>query len=126
MNDIRCRGLLNNGKWAYGYYFETADRRYKMIVNYPDTESKRPRINPIRPGTLGMFSGCFDCMGAPIYDGDILKIGKVVFKVEYQRGAFVTVSITGKKLMEKTVLSNWEEHLILIIGNIFEGINELF
>lgn len=124
MKEVICRGQIKNGGWVVGYYFASADRKIKYIVNYSNTEKAVPVFNTIKPNTLGMFSGSFDELGDRIFEHDLLNIGGTVFRVVFEKGAFVTRRMNDGKLYDGVLLSSWEAHVMRRVGNIFDGFTE--
>lgn len=124
MSEIRCRGQMDGGAWVYGYYLQSANRKVKLIVNYPDTESALPCFNIIKAETLGLSSRLYDELGEEIFEHDLLKIGGVIFEVVFEKGAFITRRTDDGGLYDGVLLNSWSEHVIRKIGNAFDGVTE--
>ena len=124
MGEIRCRGQMEGGAWVYGYYMPSANRKVKLIVNYPDTESALPCFNIIKPETLGLSSRLYDELGEEIFEHDLLKIGGVIFEVVIEKGAFITRRTDDGGLYDGVLLGSWETNVIRKVGNRFDGVRE--
>ena len=81
-------------RWVYGLpcIWPDASGRYPCKVNAIRTTDGS--VYPIKPNTLSEYTGCDDCNGTPIYEGDIVnKNRNYVRIVQYNEkyGAYVTI-----------------------------------
>ena len=81
-------------RWVYGTPCILPDDsgRYPCKVNAIRTTDGS--VYPIKPNTLSEYTGCDDCKGTPIYEGDIVnKNNNYVRLVQYndKYGAYVTI-----------------------------------
>ena len=81
-------------RWIYGIpcILPDACDRYPCKVNAIRTSDGS--VYPIKPNTLSEYTGCDDCNGTPIYEGDIInKNRNYVRLVHYNEkyGAYVTI-----------------------------------
>jgi uncharacterized phage protein (TIGR01671 family) len=70
MREIKFRGIrVDNGEWAYGYYWQRADGKHYIhsidrSVDYEDIQ--------VIPETVGQSTGLKDKTGKEIFEGDIV------------------------------------------------------
>ena len=81
-------------RWVYGLpcILPDASGRYPCKVNAIRTTDDS--VYPIKPNTLSEYTGCDDCNGTPIYEGDIVNKNKnYVRLVQYNEryGAYITL-----------------------------------
>ena len=81
-------------RWVYGLpcILPDASGRYPCKVNAIRTTDGS--VYPIKSNTLSEYTGCDDCNGTPIYEGDIVnKNNNYVRLVQYNEryGAYVTL-----------------------------------
>ena len=72
---------------------------------------------------ITQFTGIQDKNGVDIYEGDILKSGKKIFPVVFEKGAFRTPYISKFRFISNNLLSGCVD--CKIIGNIHEHPNLL-
>lgn len=114
MRDILFRGKRkDNREWVYGYVYRIWERVYILWGMTNDV----PNMIEVDPETVGQFTGLYDstkwedltekeraeftragnfpseCKGKKIFEGDVVKAGKVVRSIRFRNGAF---EITGK------------------------------
>lgn len=67
-----CRAKeLNSNEWVYGYYCNIGPAEQQSDYIIPDYASSLYSV-PIKPHTLGRFTGKYDTDGKPIFEGDII------------------------------------------------------
>ena len=81
-------------RWVYGIpcILTDASGRYPCKVNAIRTVDGS--VYPIKPNTLSEYTGCDDCNGTPIYEGDIVNKNKNYVRiVQYNEryGAYITL-----------------------------------
>ena len=110
MREIKFRGYDEENKcWRYGHLFETVEgiRRCYNIV-----EGREVKYY-VSPESIGQFTGLHDKNGKEIYEGDIVKVGKMKYFAEIKWNNFL-----GRWDCEPYT---WSVHNFEIIGNIHQN-----
>jgi uncharacterized phage protein (TIGR01671 family) len=76
MREIKFRGKrLDNGEWAYGFYYAIGEHHYIHSVRKLFGESWESNTYQVDPETVGQFTGFIDINGIESYENDIVKDG---------------------------------------------------
>lgn len=67
MRKIKFRGQMNHGAWVYG------DLIYHSNCNSASIAPDEEHCWPIKPDTVGQFTGHYDVVGTEMYEGDIVS-----------------------------------------------------
>ena len=121
--EILFRGKrMDNGEWVDGYLLKTQNGTYVMYSGQWDDDlfiSPRNIIHSVNPDTVGQYTGLTDKHGKRIFEGDIVRISKTLFAVEWRGAEFVFGHIAGQPWSYPYFASHAES--CEIIGNIHDN-----
>lgn len=128
MREIKFRGFsIGKKKWVYGNYNYTFERGY-LSQGYDDVPPRCYYIDTetnyyeVYSQSIGQYTGLKDRNGKEIYEGDIVKVHKGKYVVEYWTGQllvswFLKSTTSGDtEYMEMACIGESE-----VIGNIYEN-----
>jgi len=118
--EYKFRGKrIDNNEWVYGSLVVDTDKKNYSIIDYALEETNTYTWHNVFPNTVGQFIGLIDKQGKEIYEGDIVKIGRTKFTVEFRDCGFEMIGI-GIVCVAR-LCSAYRD--IEIIGNIYENSN---
>lgn len=145
MREILFRGKrFDNGEWIQGYYLKCPHQFSGFITDHisvsvydEETKSGIEYIYPVKPDTVGQYTGLTDSNGRKIFEGDIVKLtdkryggewyAQVVFGNPYSEYSWGwNFLYIGKKPQVNTDILLWVEMEELgvyceVIGNIHDN-----
>lgn len=74
MRTIKFRGKASNGEWIYGSLVRICG---ELVGIKPDTTPFIGDNVRVNPDTVGQYTGRNDCVGNPIYEGDIIGLPSI-------------------------------------------------
>lgn len=126
MREILFRGkCLDNGEWVEGLLVHTT-RNGALIVNEVNEYGcgccigVSPPNFEIDPATVGQFTGLLDKNGKRIFEGDICRVSKLMYKVEFKHSAWWFAILSNKVYCCPAFNSHCGEYCE-VIGNIHDN-----
>lgn len=135
MREILFRGKLPDGEWAEGYvvkgsctYILTAKNMHYMCVSVMGHASVD--VLPVKPETVGQYTGLTDRHGKRIFEGDICRFkewnkGKMcwVGEIRYEHQQFIISGGANEECEIPFVLqlSRFIPECLEVIGNIHDN-----
>ena len=122
MREILFRGKSKHGKWYYGFYTEGyyLDGTSVAWIEVVDRKKKETDSPTVIPETVGQFTGMTDKNGKKIFEGDICKVGNLVYKVVFEYSAW-WFKILSKKVYCCPAFNSHCGDLCEVIGNIHDN-----
>jgi uncharacterized phage protein (TIGR01671 family) len=77
MRQIEFRGLRTDGKgWVYGVPVTDSKRTYIVsgVIDSNEDFITIEQWQPVRPETVGQFTGLYDRNGVKVFEGDVLNL----------------------------------------------------
>lgn len=118
MREIQFRAKDEYGNWIYGLL--TGNQH--NLNEYAIFTQPYHEIYPIEKETIGQYTGLRDKNGVKIFDGDIVKIGKILWKVEWFGDfcEFRLINVSNES--DKSFLNYYKcKYDLEVIGNIYDN-----
>lgn len=130
MREILFRGKrLSDGEWVTGYYIQPTYHWHKRGIHKDwiacGAVSNGGWLNLLQkyaviPETVGQFTGLTDKNGKKIFEGDICKVGNLIYKVVFEYSCWWFKILSNKVYCCPAFNSHCGEHCE-IIGNIHDN-----
>lgn len=114
--EIKFRGKSqSSGEWFYGYLFKSDSGESTHIrTNYKGC------LN-IDPDTVGEYTGLRDKNKIEIYENDLIKCGKDIYEIIWNRGMFVLKNIHSSVIGDISLGLMLDVFDLEIIGNRYDN-----
>jgi uncharacterized phage protein (TIGR01671 family) len=128
MREIKFRGMALNGQWFYGNLAIIPNDIKTVGVKagyYISNRAGLPFAYPVRPETVGQYTGLKDRNGTEIYEGDLLtdygEAPPVYVEYSEEHGAycFVDKFDPSGTVYYTPLMISYEQ--MEVIGNIYEN-----
>lgn len=132
MREILFRGKsVNDGEWCYGSLVittlepvdDTPIKHYHiedMTIGCFPNEFQSGISETVAPETVGQFTGLTDKNGTKIFEGDICKVGNLLYKVEFKYSCWWFTILSNNVYCCPAFNSHCGEYCE-IIGNIHDN-----
>lgn len=122
MREILFRGKrVDNGEWVEGFYiFDNADKQPRVVIDrdYSTGTFFHANAPRVESETVGQYTGLTDKNGKKIFEGDIVKLYKELFKIIFKYSEWKLEIISKRIFMSPYFHSHAEQ--CEIVGNIHD------
>lgn len=112
-DSIFINGNLERGTWAYGYLWSSHTIGYESPCGNIDEIA-------VEPSTIGQFTGLTDRNNIKIFEGDICKVGDLIYQVVFKYSQWKFDIISDEIYCDPYFNSHCGEHCE-VIGNIYKN-----
>lgn len=111
-------GRLIDANWVYGGIFQ-GKGDFSIIYTYEPIEKR-----PVYTDTVGQYTGINDKNGKKVFEGDVLKLKRHIYVIEWKNGClyasqknFLKGNISARYLLIEGLVKDGAE----VIGNVYEN-----
>ena len=118
MREILFRGKRKDtGAWVFG---DLVHSQYKIGDTCVGQYGNTVGIHQVNPETVGRFTGLTDKNGTKIFEGDVCKVGNLIYKVVFEYSAW-RFKILSNKVYCCPAFNSHCGDLCEVIGNIHDN-----
>lgn len=118
MREILFRGKRKDtGAWVFG---DLVHSQYKIGDTCVGQYGNTVGIHQVNPETVGQFTGLTDKNGTKIFEGDVCKVGNLIYKVVFEYSAW-WFKILSNKVYCCPAFNSHCGDLCEVIGNIHDN-----